>query len=266
MLPFLEKKNTDLFVYEFRDFNFPAHFHDSMEIIFVEQGEIILALDNKKYLVAEGQLAVIFPGRIHFYERAADKPNRGFVALFGQRLIGEYKKEAGGLIPENPVLSSGGLHPDAVHALMVLRKSMGSGLRLQRAYTAVLLCRIWEKLKLKSVPQTGSDILYRLVDYMEGHFRENISLDDAAGALYINRFRLSGIFSKVLGMSFNDYLNSLRVNLAMQLIETTDSSMTAIAFDVGFLNVRTFNRAFMKNVGITPSEYRKTRQKTAKKF
>ncbi len=261
MLPFLEKKDTDLFVYEFRDFGFPAHFHDSMEIICVESGEIILSSDSRRFSITAGNIAVVFPGRIHFYESGPDKNNSGFILLLGPKLLGEYKKELGAVIPQCPVFPAAGLHPDCLHAMETLRRGTKEGFRVQKAYAQLFLCRMLPGARLVAAPPSSENVLYPLINYMEEHFRENISLEDAASALYINKYRLSGIFSRILGINFNDYLNSLRINLAMQLIDTSENSMTEIAFEVGFLNVRTFNRAFKKNTGITPSEYKKARRK-----
>ncbi len=92
---------------------------------------------------------------------------------------------------------------------------------------------------------------------MERHFKENLTLSKVADALYVSKYTLSGIFSRILGTSFNDYLNGLRINLAVQLLENSDSTVTDIAYEAGFGNVRTFNRAFMKLIGVTPTEYRR---------
>ncbi|MGN1097691.1 MAG: helix-turn-helix domain-containing protein, partial [Clostridia bacterium] len=174
-----------------------------------------------------------------------------------QRLIGEYKNELNNFNPECPVFKLSVLDGDCIHAVDVLRRSAGADVRRQKAYALLFLCGFLPSARLEPVSPADENTLYPLVKYMEQHFREDISLDDVADALYMSRYRLSGIFSHALNMSFNDYLNSLRVNLAIQLMDTTDNSVTSIAFEVGFGNVRTFNRAFKKQCGITPTEFRK---------
>ena len=69
--------------------------------------------------------------------------------------------------------------------------------------------------------------------------------------------------SSKLKMGFNDYINSLRISNACKQLLKTDASVTEISESVGFNTLRTFNRAFMKQMGMTPSEYR--RQKKMKK-
>lgn len=64
------------------------------------------------------------------------------------------------------------------------------------------------------------------------------------------------MMSSKLNMGFNDYVNSLRVSNACKYLRKTDKSITEISNIVGFNTLRTFNRAFRKQLGITPSEYR----------
>ena len=59
-------------------------------------------------------------------------------------------------------------------------------------------------------------------------------------------------------MRFNDYINSLRVSKACLLLTDSDMSITAISDKVGFSTIRTFNRAFLRQTGKSPSDYRRT--------
>ena len=56
-------------------------------------------------------------------------------------------------------------------------------------------------------------------------------------------------------MTFSMYLNHIRVNKAIDLIQNTDLSMTEIAMNCGFETIRNFNRVFKEIMGCTPSEY-----------
>ena len=66
--------------------------------------------------------------------------------------------------------------------------------------------------------------------------------------------------SNKLHIGFNDYINSLRVSNACKHLLKTDLSITEISEIVGFNTLRTFNRAFVKQMGITPSDYRTKKQ------
>ena len=58
-------------------------------------------------------------------------------------------------------------------------------------------------------------------------------------------------------MGFGDYVRTLRVGEACRLLEKQTLSMTDVAYSVGFSSTRTFNRAFIRYVGMTPREYQK---------
>ena len=67
-----------------------------------------------------------------------------------------------------------------------------------------------------------------------------------------------------LQIGFNDYINSLRVSNACKHLVKSERSITEISEMVGFNTLRTFNRAFIKQTGMTPSKYR-SQKKNEKK-
>ena len=75
----------------------------------------------------------------------------------------------------------------------------------------------------------------------------------------IERFNTNYIMEK-LGISFSNYINALRIEEAVKLLTTTDMPITDVCFASGFTCTRTFNRAFMGRIGVSPREYR-VRQK-----
>ena len=64
-------------------------------------------------------------------------------------------------------------------------------------------------------------------------------------------------FKNTMGTSFIEYLNEYRLTMASRLLVSSDSSILAIASEVGFDNLSYFNRSFKKRFGQTPREYRK---------
>ena len=64
-----------------------------------------------------------------------------------------------------------------------------------------------------------------------------------------------------LHIGFNDYVNSLRISSACKRLVKSDDTVTEISETVGFNTLRTFNRAFRKQMGMTPSEYRAQKKK-----
>lgn len=73
----------------------------------------------------------------------------------------------------------------------------------------------------------------------------------------MNKYYISDIFSGQLQTNFRRYLNHIRLEHAMQLIKITNAPLTDIWAEAGFNSQRSFNRAFMEIMGMTPMEYRK---------
>ena len=82
-------------------------------------------------------------------------------------------------------------------------------------------------------------------------------LSSVADYVNTNTSYLSALFSSNLNISFNDYLNSYRIEHAKQLLDTTDMTSKAISVSTGFNSPQNFTRVFKKFEGITPGEYRK---------
>lgn len=78
-----------------------------------------------------------------------------------------------------------------------------------------------------------------------------------ARQLGVSPYRLSRLFSGVLHMNFNQYLNEIRLDYASQLLRTTDLSITDIFTTSGFGSQTSFNRAFLAKYQISPREYRR---------
>ncbi len=126
------------------------------------------------------------------------------------------------------------------------------------------LCAALYFLLMKHFPAQDSSTLnkrqrqefYRIAEYINRHFAENINVSSIADALCISRGTVSDIFSKYAEESVNSYVNSLRINHSNKLLES-GSTISNAAFESGFSSLRTFNYAYKREMGVTPSEYLK---------
>lgn len=101
--------------------------------------------------------------------------------------------------------------------------------------------------------------------YVEEHYSQDISLNDLAEKLHLALSYLSRFSRKVLGMTFTDYVNMVRLRHATVEFARSEKSVTRIAMENGFSNITTFNRAFKKHYGMAPTEYRlKIRNETGR--
>ena len=73
----------------------------------------------------------------------------------------------------------------------------------------------------------------------------------------MSKYHISHLFNNKLGISFNTYINTLRINTACDLLEETDKKTTDISEEIGFGSIRSFNRAFLQIMDMSPLQYRK---------
>ena len=100
--------------------------------------------------------------------------------------------------------------------------------------------------------------LKRLHQYVEQSYSEPISLGEAAGIAALESTYFSTYFRAKVGITFTEWLRQIRIKKAMELMKTRDSSITHIAYEVGFGDLRTFERAFKKHTRMTPLQFKKS--------
>lgn len=107
-------------------------------------------------------------------------------------------------------------------------------------------------------PQLSEDtpLLNRIVAYIGEHLDEEITLSHLAQEFGMNAAYFSQFFKNKTGMNFHKYLTMQRISQAKQLLSSTERSITDIAAAVGIADYRVFSKAFKRQQGITPSEYR----------
>ena len=99
--------------------------------------------------------------------------------------------------------------------------------------------------------------LRRLNTYCRRHYPEPITLQRAAEIAALERTYFSTYFHEKVGVCFSSWLSILRVREAKRLLSRCDRSISGVAIDVGFRNLTTFERAFKRWTGNTPSEFRR---------
>lgn len=114
------------------------------------------------------------------------------------------------------------------------------------------------KTKTKDRVSANNDMVYSMVDYIHSHFSEQITLDDLANYMHLNKHYVSTLFKKETGMTYNQYLASYRVEQAKLLLRQTDDLLEDISHQVSYVDPAYFSRTFKKNTDMTPIIYRKT--------
>lgn len=97
-----------------------------------------------------------------------------------------------------------------------------------------------------------------ILDYIDNHYMENLSLQTLADVFSLSKEHLSRTFKTYMDTTFKKYLTSIRVHHAYQMLVDSDLSILQIALDNGFSDARAFSSAFYAYYGETPLKYRKS--------
>ena len=126
-----------------------------------------------------------------------------------------------------------------------------------------LLIEVFEKyLKKKSANRKIPAWAKELKDILQDHVDTSITLKQLSKSLDINPAYLSREFSKYFNdLSFGEYIRKLRIEKAIEYLNTSNHSLTKIAYLTGFSDQSHFTRIFKKHTGSNPSAYRKKLQK-----
>ncbi len=104
------------------------------------------------------------------------------------------------------------------------------------------------------------------INYIDANYDKPITLAEIARASHLSVSRLAHIFKEQMGITIIDYLTSVRIERAKQLLLATDQNCTEICFQVGYNNQSYFTRTFKELVGMTPRQFRAKNQRREKIF
>ena len=133
-----------------------------------------------------------------------------------------------------------------------------------RGYILAFLSRLFVLAEFKKANAEDMNAIGHVINYCINNYEKNLSLDLLEKELHINKYYISHIINKKLGMNFNDYINSIRVSNACIHLVQSNMSVAEISEAVGFNTVRTFNRAFAKQTGLSPRSYKSKSLEEAK--
>ncbi len=101
-----------------------------------------------------------------------------------------------------------------------------------------------------------SGLIKKAITYMEKHYKENISLQNVAEAVYLNPSYFSKLFKEQTGTGFIDFLNKIRVEQSKKYLRQLDMNISEVALNSGFCDQSYYTRVFKNVEGITPGKWR----------
>lgn len=102
-----------------------------------------------------------------------------------------------------------------------------------------------------------------IIQYIQSNYENDISYESLAENFYMNPVYMNRIFKKNTGTSIHAFIVNYRINMAMELLRSSNISVREIAFATGFTDIPHFGKTFKKITGVSPAKYRNGEDETA---
>ena len=235
------------------------HLHYHLELVYIYEGECRVSLDSAEHMISNDSIFLSFPNQTHSY--LAEENDSHMLMIVNPDVLPEFSSIFDRKIPENPIFEKVSAYPELKTLIgqILAERSRDEDKYTQhklRGLICALFAELFRHMPLVDRVRGNSQALNTVIGFCSRNFQRELSLEILAEELHMSKYYISHLFGSRFNMKFNDYINSLRVSAACRYLCNTDKSITEISELVGFGTPRTFNRAFLKQFGKSPSEYR----------
>ncbi len=247
------------------------HGHDDLEIGMILEGSVNLFMEQDTYLLQAGDIYIINRFQIHSFLRTQDK-NQILAFQIHPDFYRHINPSLGFLRLENNIIHSGSLHKELTQRLQscadfYFQGTLEAQIHCSSQLLSALALLLEHSFYSISSEQESTSVrnntmrLNHIMDYISAHYMERISLEEIAGLEHITSYHASHFMKNMLGISFQEYLNQVRFQHALQLFENTSLTAMDVCLEVGFSSTRYLNQMFIKNFHCSYKEYQKAAKK-----
>ncbi len=251
--------------------NTPPHWHRSLEILFILNGTATVNIEKYKYVLHPLDFMVIDEGMLH--DVVYGLPQTMGVSIhisknFMRNYIPDFDlirfkcdPDALGTDKEKPYMEICELLKDMT--ILYVSQTASYNLRSSALVLEILACLVenFSAPVTEKMHVTGYHHLDRMdaiTKFVDENHAKNITLQDGADVLALNKDYFCRIFKENMGISFISYVNEVRISHIYQDLIHTDDSVQEIMERHGFYNQKLFYREFKDRYGCTPLKLRKT--------
>jgi AraC-like DNA-binding protein len=253
---------------------------DVYDMLFVNNGVLYMTEDNKSYEITEGNMLVLEPGKHHIGHQASseateiywvhfvhDAPVRtldsasipwSFPYAKGTDLdLAPHRQTM--YLPKFADFNGPDLLPVLNRMLELHHRATASGSLLLQAELASLLVKLQEAAQRRYAPRSRK-LCDLAIAYLQRHATDPFSADHMEKALHYRFDYIARCLKLYTGKSPLQFKHGLQISEARSLLANADLSVAEVGERVGIDNVNYFIRLFRKETGITPGQYRSSRQ------
>lgn len=242
---------------------YPAHFHKTIEIVYVKEGRLDAVINGLSFTGTPGCLLLSSSYFIHAYQTR--EASREYILTVPYDAVKPYHSLLAKQVFASSFLPASPKNAVLIRCLEELKEFCSSYSErdpmvrdeILTGYTNAFIGLLIERVglvdaKADKVVLFSKDILR----YLQENYLTPLTLDAISHHFGYSKSRFSHIFNQYFGCSLTEYVNTLRCRHACQLLlEKHDATITDISLACGFNSIRTFYRAFHRYAQVTPTEY-----------
>ncbi|RTL22254.1 MAG: AraC family transcriptional regulator [Burkholderiales bacterium] len=258
-------------------FDGPVHTHPMLELTRIERGSGLRFIADTVEPFAAGDLVLVAPrvGHAWWTGRADRGPGAAAATVLQFHVapvldgLPEWMPTLGALLQERA--AAWVIHEELARelgpALQALAGTerlelLGLGLALLARIAAPAAARWRRPLGTRALADDEpNELMARRVDqlltWIRDHLHDELTVAAAAAQLHVSPAAFSRSFKRLVGRSFTDYVNDLRIAEVQLLLRRTDRPVTEIAAACGFTTLSNFNAHFRRRLGMSPRDYRR---------
>lgn len=252
-----------LFIFEGRNGNYrrEKHWHRSIEIFAVSQGELEFYIDDRLWHLSENEFMIVNSNEIHSVD--SPLPNETIVLQIPLKLFEDYFTGEQFIWFTHEPGRRDERFMELLKALYetYCEKKCGYDMKMNSiCYNIMyLLVKDYRLMDLDDDFIRKNKNLNRLssiTSYMKENYADDLSLEEVARIFGYSPNYLSRMFQKYAGITYKSYLQNVRLGYALKDLEKGKYSITETALRCGFSGSKALARAFQKKYGMLPSEYK----------
>lgn len=236
--------------------NFPAHFHSSIELIYVHSGKMNVIMDGQMYDVYPGQLVLTAGYSVHVFYTEEGETNEETVMIIPMSSVPSLQKVLNKKSFRKVIYDAN--QDEEITAIfnMVPKHWKEYNAETIKGISYMVLGLLISRVGLEDHPgNQKSNLMRDVLIYLQNNYQQPIRMEHLARHFGYSKSRFSRLFHDHLGCSMIEYLSTIRCRQAALLLIESDMTMLDIALAVGFECLRTFYRAFKNCYQMTPTQY-----------
>ena len=240
---------------EMRSFHY--HYHDFHKILILLNGDVTYCIEGRSYDLKKNDIVLVHAGEVHKPVIHSDAVYDRIIIYVSPDFLTAYRDSDSDLS-----LCFQKAYEEKSHVLRV--HSFGNS-RLGELHHKLLFLEFLIQLnraaghnKIEFIETSASsEKILSILNYLNEHLTESISIDDLSSRFYLSRYYLMHTFKEQTGYSIGSYLSTKRLLLAKELI-LSGKPITDVCYECGFKNYSTFSRAYKKCFGESPRDLRQS--------